>query len=176
MQWFYSKTFNLLAFNLMWFGCVIGRDRLLWLTIPLVFGYAMLLILGGRVPWYKIGLPVLIGIGIDGLLSASGYFSFGSALLLPAWFILLWIAFSTTLSQSLEPLGRNKWLAALLGAIAVPMNYVLGERLGAVEFPYSYWQTVAAISVSWALMLPLFFAICDGSIRSLFTERTGESH
>ena len=39
-----SKRFNLVAFKLIWLGCVIGREQYWWAFAPVVLGYLALLV------------------------------------------------------------------------------------------------------------------------------------
>ena len=51
----------------------------------------------------------------------------------------------------------NKLAVVTTGAIALPLNYTIGERLGAVVFDGSYVMTTIVMSVTWAICLPLLF-------------------
>ena len=50
-------------------------------------------------------------------------------------------------------------LGAIAGAIAFPLNYWAGLRLGAVEFGYSLPVTMAILAITWAVVLPLMFLL-----------------
>jgi hypothetical protein len=157
-----SRPFNLLAFNLMWLGCVLGREQLLWLVAPLVIAYSALLIGSGRVNVYQLAIPALLGVSADTLLTVVGIFQFNNTILfIPLWLSVLWLAFATTLTQSLQWLGKHKLVAAAIGAVAVPFNYAVGERLGAVSFPGDYLFTMLVLGALWALLLPLLFTVAE---------------
>ena len=130
-----SKRFNVVAFNLIWLGCVVGREQYWWAFAPVVFGYLALLV-QRRI--FRVGKFLMLfglGVGIDSLLTVLGVFQFGPTIFfIPLWLVLLWAAFTTTLFLSLEIVGRNKLIAAICGALAFPFNYAVGERLGAVSF------------------------------------------
>ena len=162
MKLLISKPFNLIAFNIVWFGCVIGRNDLSWFCAPLILGYATLLVCQKEVKFNLIAFPVCIGISIDSILTALGIFQFEETMLLvPLWLVFLWIAFSTTLCHSLLFIGRNKLAVVTTGAIALPLNYTIGERLGAVVFDGSYVMTTIVMSVTWAICLPLLFYFAE---------------
>ena len=54
--------------------------------------------------------------------------------------------------------NRDIWrplLAGLAGAVAFPLNYWAGQRLGAVEFGYPLLVTLAVLALVWGAVLPL---------------------
>lgn len=162
MPFVLTKPFNLVAFNLMWLGCVLGRADWLWLVAPGVLAYCALLILTGTVRAWQIAVPAAIGIAIDAALTGAGLFHFPETpLLLPLWLLVLWLAFATTLTQSLAVVGRHKWVAAACGAVAFPFNYGVGERLGAVSFHDTWLVTVIALACIWALLLPVMYWLVE---------------
>ena len=166
-----SKTFNLVAFNLTWLGCVVGREQFWWFFTPLVAGYLALLVRSQIFRISKFIMLFALGVSIDSLLTAVGLFQFEYAsFFIPLWLVLLWAAFTTTLFLSLEIVGRNKGVAALCGALAFPFNYAVGERLGAVSFGVTDNLTLVTLSGIWAIALPGMFLIAEGEIR-----RTNES-
>ena len=63
------------------------------------------------------------------------------------------------LGRSLAWLGVRPLVASIAGAIAFPLNYWAGLRLGAVEFGYSLPTTLAILAVTWAVVLPLMFLL-----------------
>lgn len=161
-----SKSFNLILFNLMWLGLVLGRESLLFITVPFVIIYVCLLLGSGRIRVYMLLIPATIGITVDSVLTLAGIFSFANAgLLIPLWLIMLWLAFSTTLTQSLSFLSKNWLFAAIAGGIAFPFNYAVGERLGAVTFGESYLFTLFVIGIVWLVFLPFLFFITHEAFR-----------
>ena len=161
-----SKRFNLVAFNLIWLGCVIGREQYWWAFAPVVFGYLALLVQRRILRLGKFLMLFGLGVGIDSLLTVLGVFQFGPTIfLIPLWLVLLWAAFTTTLFLSLEVVGRSKWFAAICGALAFPFNYAVGGRLGAVSFGMTDSLTLAALSTIWAIVLPTMFWLAEDKIR-----------
>ena len=160
MKFLLSKPFNLVAFNVVWISCVVGRESFIWIIAPLVLAYAALLVSTGSIKFSQVALPALIGILIDLLLSVSGVFQFpDNSPLLPFWLVILWIAFSITLTQSLSFLNKNIFVALFFGAVGFPLNYSVGERLGAVNFEESYLVTMAILCLIWAVLLPVLSQI-----------------
>lgn len=153
-----SKPFNLLANNLVWIACVFGREKTIWIVGPLVIAYISILISSKTVRLEQILAPALIGITLDSSLTLAGVFQFANTtLFLPLWMIVLWISFATSLTNSLRFLGERKLIASAVGCIAVPLNYLAGEGLGAVSFGYDYLLTNIGLCLLWAIGLPLLF-------------------
>ena len=102
---------------------------------------------------------VVVGLGIDSLLRAWGYFWFplGSDLpwpLIPSWYPPLWIGFAVSMVD-LEPMLRRKWwLSALLGAVGGPASFIAGEKMGALVIVGPVW----ILSIIWALLVPAIVA------------------
>jgi len=129
---------------------------MIWLIAPLVLSYVALLVTTESIRLSQIVFPVFIGIFVDLVLTLTGVFQFSSnSPLLPFWLVILWIAFATTLTQSLSFLGKNVFAACLFGAIGFPLNYSVGERLGAVAFGESYLITLILLCLLWAILLPV---------------------
>lgn len=72
----------------------------------------------------------------------------------PPWIMALWMAFASTLRSSLGWLAQRYWLAASLGAIAGPLAYYTGHKLGALSFPSPVGPSLAALAVVWAILMP----------------------
>jgi len=161
-----SKPINVVVFNLTWLGCVVGHEQYWWAFAPVVIGYLALLV---QRQIFRAGRFLMLfglGVGIDSLLTVLGVFQFGPTIFfIPLWLVLLWAAFTTTLFLSLEIIGRNKWIAAICGALAFPFNYAVGERLGAVSFGITDNLTLAALSTIWTVLLPAMFWLAENNIR-----------
>jgi hypothetical protein len=69
--------------------------------------------------------------------------------------VALWMNLAATLRHSLSWLCGRPVLALVMGAVAGPLAYWGGARLGAVELGAPLGSSLAAIAVEWALALPL---------------------
>ena len=155
-----SKSLNIIIFNLLWLGLVLGRDSLIHLTLPSLLIYLACLLRIGDLKVHQILLPAIIGIMIDMSLTFFGIFIFpDSSLIVPFWLILLWINFSTTITLSLSFIGKNKLIAFGLGATALPFNYTVGERLGAVTFGEPYLFSILTLALVWSVSFPILFMV-----------------
>ena len=117
--------------------------------------------IAGWVAITPVGLAV-IGTWFDSMLVALGWVAYPSgqwhALLAPYWIISMWMLFATTLNLSLKWLRGRPWLAAAVGAVAGPLTYLAGTRLGAIEF-VNQDAALAALGVGWAVMLPILVTL-----------------
>ncbi len=161
-----SKFFNAIAFNFLWLSCVVGQNDTMWLTAPLLLVYVSFIIHAKLITLSRLLVPALIGITVDICLTSAGVFQFENSLfILPVWLMVLWLGFSATLSQSLSIFGKKTWVAALAGAVSFPLNYGVGEKLGAVAFPETYLTTMITIGLVWALLLPPCFSISEDNLQ-----------
>ena len=155
-----SKFLNIIVFNLLWVGLVLGRESLIHLTLPILLIYLACLLRIGDLKVHQILLPAIIGITIDSSLTFFGIFIFAdSSLIIPFWLIVLWINFSTTITLSLSFIGKSKLVAFGLGATALPFNYTVGERLGAVTFGEPYLFSILVLVLVWSVSFPILFMV-----------------
>ncbi|TXS94050.1 DUF2878 domain-containing protein [Parahaliea maris] len=151
--------FNALWFQLFWLCAVLGRDSLLPVTaLLLVLHFA--LVRSAVAELAALAPVALIGAAVDSTLSLTGVFQFPGPGPIPLWLLALWFAFATTLSRSLDALCRRPLLACLLGAPAAG-NYLVGAKLGAVEFGFSTTQTLWLLLPLWMILLPLLCAVSN---------------
>ena len=114
-------------------------------------------------------IPASIGIIVDCTFVFSGVFAFPETfILIPIWLIALWFAFSSTLTLSLSYIGKNKIIAIAAGAFLMPLNYAIGERLGAVEFAEPYIVSLLSIGVVWMIGLPILFFVSRQNSEEIF--------
>ena len=155
-----SKFLNIIVFNLLWLGLVLGRESFIYLTLPSLLIYLACLLRIGDLKLHQILIPAAIGITIDISLTFFGIFIFPeSSLIIPFWLIILWINFSTTLTLSLSFIGKSKLVAFGLGATALPFNYTVGERLGAVTFGDPYLFSILVLAIVWSVSFPILFIV-----------------
>jgi hypothetical protein len=157
---------NFAAFQAGWFASVLGGAH----GAPW-FGLAVTALV---VAWHLgtaarpgiearlLVLAAVLGASWDSALVALGWIDFASGTLFagmaPGWIVALWVLFATTLNVSLNWLKGRYWLAAGLGAVAGPLAYYGGAKLGAVGFPEPV-LALGALSVGWALFMPLLMRL-----------------
>ena len=156
--------FNLVAFQLGWFACVVAGSLIGGLiAAAIVVVHLLWLARPGEWRWL-VGFAAL-GLFIDGGLALAGGFTFSepSWLPLPLWLWALWPLFATLVMHSLNWLWAHRWLAMLGGAIGGPLSYFGGARLSGVEL------------APWLLPLEalIWGALCVWLSRRLGGSRTG---
>lgn len=157
---------NLVAFQIGWFACVLGAAH--------GWPWAGTALAAAAVAWHAaraarpvrelklVAAAVLIGALWDSTLTITGWLAFTSGALIagaaPHWILAMWALFATTLNVSLNWL-KGRWLtAALLGAIAGPLAYLAGARLGAVVLVEPA-AALIALGIGWALITPLLLML-----------------
>ena len=150
--------FNAVWFQATWFCCVLGREP--WVPISLLSLALHFYLVSDPGLEFRRLLPVaMAGIGVDVMLTLVGVFDFGSATIVPLWLIVLWWVFAAALYRSFAKIGQSMWLAAVLGGIAVPFNYMVGAGLGAVSLPLGEMLSVTVLVAIWIGLLPLLYRI-----------------
>lgn len=160
---------NLLAFQVGWFACVLGAAH----GMP-ALGAGVAVALSAlhiaradraREEAIVIASAAALGLVGDSVIAASGLIRYENGQILagtaPYWIIAMWMIFATTLNVSLRWL-RGRWvLAAGLGAIAGPLAYFAGARLGAASFPAGPAGGLLAIAFEWIIAMPLLMLIAE---------------
>lgn len=158
---------NIVLFQAGWFASVLGPAHGLPWTGPAAVALVVAVHLA-RSPDPKSELKLIgaaTGIGLlaeTGMTAAGFYFAASWILpppLAPAWLPLMWANFGTTVNVSLKALSGRPFLSALLGAVAGPLAYLGGDRLGAIRFSEPSWHGLLALGVLWAVAVPALFAL-----------------
>lgn len=147
------KLINFLGFQLVWFACVLtaahGRP---WLGLA-VFAAVVALHLRlspNRVAELKLlAAAAVVGALAESALLFTGVLRFPGAGL-PLWMVALWVNFAATLRVALSWLAGRYALGAAVGAVAGPLAYLGGERLGAIAV-----QQPLGVALEWAIATPL---------------------
>ncbi|SDM12505.1 Protein of unknown function [Modicisalibacter muralis] len=146
----HRTLFNLAAFQLGWFACVLGGSLIGGSMVGLII-VAHLAGLARPGEWRWLAGFAALGLMVDGGLALVGGFTFvePSRLPLPLWLWALWPLFATLLKHSLDWLWCHRWLAMLGGAIGGPLSYLGGAQLAGVELAPWLLPMEALI---WALL------------------------
>ena len=146
-----------LLFQAGWLGCVAGGNRgalaVALLVLPL---HAWLFPMHGRA-WATALALAGTGLALDLGWQAAGVMQFAHTPPggLPPWLAGLWLLLALSLFHSLAWLQQRLWIASVLGALAGPLSYVAGLRLGAAQSPLPAWQFACLLAPAWAMLLPV---------------------
>jgi hypothetical protein len=158
-----SRTLlNIAAFQLSWFGCVLGAVKGYPLLGPAIVSIVVVLHLSlAHRPGRELVLILLagaLGALFDSALVSSGWIVYPNGTIwagtAPYWIVALWLAFATTLNLSMRWLRGSPWVAALFGAIGGPLSYAAGARLGGLQF-VNEAAALGALAIGWAVITPL---------------------
>jgi hypothetical protein len=157
---------NFAAFQIGWLACVLSAAK----GSPWI-GTAVAVIVIAVRAWraarpapelWLVALTVAIGLVWDSLLINLGLIAFSSGILVdqaaPHWILALWALFATTLNVSLRWLHKRWAVAVLLGAVAGPLSYWGGARMGALVL-LDPTRALLALAVGWAVMTPLLLTL-----------------
>jgi hypothetical protein len=157
---------NFAAFQLGWIACVLGgANQLPWLGTLVAALIVAWHLSQAQSPARE--LTLLAGVGAlgatwDSLLVTAGWLTYPSGTLLtgtaPHWIVAMWVMFASTLNVSLRWL-RGRWiLGTILGAVAGPLAYYAGARLGGVAITEPL-LAFTALAVGWAAFVPLLIKL-----------------
>jgi hypothetical protein len=152
---------NLIAFKFGWLACVLGgANELPWLGALVALVIVTAHVARAPLPMAELKLIVaagLLGAFWDSVLASSGLLVYRSGTLIagaaPYWIVAMWLLFSTTLNVSLTWLKGRLLVASAVGAVAGPLAFYGGHKLGAVDFG-DFWLAMLALAAGWALILP----------------------
>jgi hypothetical protein len=161
-----AKFWNFVLFQLGWFACVIGaaNHQVFW-PVVITLLYLAIHIWRSNQAAQEMNLlfkASIFGVSADSLISLSGFLVFEDAwpsqYLSPAWMWTLWALVASTINGSLSWLRERPVLGAVLGAIAGPMSYEAGIRMGAGAWgPNGQVGGLILLAIVWGAAIPLFF-------------------
>jgi len=153
---------NFIMFQTGWFACVLGAaNGMGWLGIVVVSLLVIIHLAMARQRLAELALLATVGLlGFlwESIIASQGLLVFEpvarASNLAPYWMAALWVIFATTLNLSLAWLKYRKLFAVILAAIAGPLAYLAGMRLGALEIP-ELMTAMLVLAAGWALLFPL---------------------
>ncbi len=156
---------NFLLFQLGWFVCVLSGAA--GLNSPaILFTAAFLMVHFRFYNWrqtdYKLVLAaILIGVVLDSSWSAWNLMAYQAQTIEPIapwWIWCLWINFALTLNHSMSWLLKHRVMAGVFSAIASPVSYYAGSRLGALQWVQPE-ILIIVLAISWGLAIPLLLTL-----------------
>jgi hypothetical protein len=155
------QLLNFAVFQSAWFAAVLGaaHQRPLWGTAAVLAAFAWHLSVSARPAEEAklFGLICLIGFVVETANVLLGHVAYPSGQpvpqLPPYWMVALWGLLATALNVTMRWLKRRYWLAAVLGAIAGPMSFIGGVKLGGAQF-IDATPALVIMAGSWAVLMP----------------------
>ena len=159
---------NIVAFQLSWWGCILGAAKGLtylgpaMMIIFLIVHY-FLFVTDIR-ELYLVAIFGVLGTLIDSLMFLSGSFIYSGSytpdiFVAPLWITAMWAGFSATVNHSMSWL-KGKWLLMVAAGIVFgPAAYFTGEKFGAIEFHLSFLSSAIVIAIVWGLSMPLIYYV-----------------
>ena len=152
---------NFVVFQAAWFAAVLGAAHHvpLWGTAGVVAAVGWHLAVSARPAQEArlVAIACLIGFGVESVRAIQGHVAYPSgqpvSFLAPYWMVALWGELAMALNVTMRWLKGRLWLAAVLGAIAGPLSFVSGVRLGAAQFVDSA-PAIVTLVVMWAALMP----------------------
>jgi len=153
---------NVALTQIGWFACVLGAARgLPWLGTGVACGvlaWHLWRAPRGGIEARLVLAAVLIGSAFDAAMLATGSLVFVNGLwaplLGPHWLTALWALFAMTLNVAMRWLKGRWLLCAVLGAIAGPLSFVGGSKLGAATL-VDPTLALGLLAAGWVVVLPL---------------------
>lgn len=146
---------NIAMFQVGWAACVLGGNTIAIIYTLIAFILHVQFFIKSKIELYIIIAFTFFGVMWDSLLIHLGALSFSeSTVLTPLWLACLWLLFACTLNHSLAWLKSKLLIAAVLGAVAAPLSYLAGIKLGAASVVISLPVSMLIIALGWMLILP----------------------
>ncbi|MEP6874068.1 MAG: DUF2878 domain-containing protein [Burkholderiales bacterium] len=162
------QLLNFVLFQAAWFAGVLGAAH----DAPLLGTTAVVVVIAWHVavsarPMTEaklVGAALAIGAVFETFFAQLGQVAFTSGQpephVPPYWMVAMWGLLAIALNVTMRWMKRRWLLAAVLGAIAGPMSYAAGVRLGAATF-INATAAIATLAIAWALLMPLMMWLSD---------------
>lgn len=157
---------NYVGFQAGWLACVAGAGRgVFWLGPVAVAALCAAHLYFSADPareGRRLAAVGLFGLLLESAAQGAGLYAYRgapAAWLAPLWIGALWVLLAGTYGASLSWLARRPTLAAVLGAVASPLSFSAGARLGAASMLVPSPAGYAFLAALWCAALPLSFSV-----------------
>lgn len=159
---------NFVVFQGAWFAAVLGAAHGLpgWGSAAIVAAMAWHLAVSAR-PLAEAKLLAAvcaIGVAVETIVALQGHVAYPSgqpvAWLAPYWMVALWGLFGIALNVTLRWLKGRPVLAAAIGAVAGPLSFVSGVRLGGARF-VDVGPALVTLACTWGVLMPVLMRLSD---------------
>lgn len=162
------QVVNFVVFQAAWFAAVLGAAH----SLPLMGTTAVV----AAICWHigvsarplaeakLVGIVCVIGVVVETMAAMQGHIGYPSgqpvAHFAPYWMVALWGLLAISLNVTMRWLRGRPWLAALLGAVAGPLAFVSGVRLGAAVF-IDATPALLTMACIWAVLMPALMWLAE---------------
>ncbi len=159
---------NFVVFQGAWFAAVLGaaHGHPLWGTAAVAAAMAWHVAVSAR-PMAEAKLLAAvcaIGFVVESFVALQGHIAYPSgqpvAYLAPYWMVALWGLLGIALNVTVRWLKHRPVLAAVLGAVAGPLSFVSGVRLGGAQF-IDRTPALVTMACTWAVLMPVLMALSN---------------
>jgi Protein of unknown function (DUF2878) len=153
---------NFVVFQAAWFAAVLGAAHALPLAgtaaIAAAIGWHLAVSARPAQEARLVALACMIGFIVETATLLQGHIAYPSGQpdprLAPYWIVALWGLLAIALNVTMRWLRGRWWLAAVLGAIAGPMSFAGGVRLGGAQF-IDASAALVTLALVWAVLMPV---------------------
>lgn len=157
---------NVAVFQAAWFACVASaaRGESGWGIASIAAAVLLHLAMSDKpvVDAALAAVALCTGVLWDTFAIREGLISYASPGpfpdIAPAWILMLWVLFATTLRVPLRWMHSRPIVAALFGAIGGPVSYAAAARMGACAFE-NETVSLVALGLAWGVMTPILVEI-----------------
>ena len=159
---------NLIIFQVVWLACVLGAAQgYPWLGVVALAGHFRVVAARPRQEGLLLGAAAALGLAGEWALHAAAVTGYPpqawTGWPVPVWMIALWINFACTLHASLAWLQGRFVFATMAGAIAGPLSYWGGERLGAITLHPDPAIWMGGVGLLWAVSTPALVWLAEAT-------------
>ena len=161
-----KNIYNILGFQLGWWGCVLGvKNDMVYLGpfLMLIFLLSHFYFISSHYNEIKlIILFGLIGTLIDTSMSYSEILIYKGSytpttFIAPLWITSMWCGFSATVNHSLLWLKNRYFYSMLLGTVSGPLSYLAGIKFGAIDFGSSPIIAISVVAFFYGVTIPFIY-------------------
>jgi hypothetical protein len=163
---FWRIGLNFVVFQIGWFSAVVtAAKHEPWIGVAVVAAIVVAHVASATRPAREailVALASVIGAVWDTVMAQTHWLTYAPGAVFPdtapPWIVALWALFATALNVSLNWLKTRDLLGFVVGAVAGPMSYYGGVKLGALTFDRPI-QAIVALAVGWGIFVPVLMRL-----------------
>lgn len=142
-----------ILFQAVWFACVLGPTYV-WIAAAIVYLAIYLFVFKCTRYLFFIAVAGSLGISVDFALYSVEFIQFESGRF-PAWLVMLWFIFVSSIPLAFAFLRKRYWLAFVLGGPGGASSYFAASRFrDDVSFDFAYGFDLLPLVLVWSLLMP----------------------